>query len=262
MLRLIFFFAALGSLFVCESLVHTRPWEIPRVKRWIFHMAVSIFNTVWTRLTVAVAVLAWLRVVENHGWGISRMLGLAGVVEIVGTIIVFDFFDYWWHRFNHLVPFLWRFHKVHHTDTHVDVTTTLRFHPGELFFSYGAKVCWIFIWGPSLAAFAIFETGITLYALFHHSNIDFPDRWEKRLRLVHMTPRLHAGHHTVSLRTRDGNYSTIFLIWDRLFGTLREPDFEELKTLGLSEGRATYLEPGVFLAAPFRGNADETRRVK
>ena len=133
----------------------------------------------------------------------------------------------------------------------MDVTTSLRFHPGELFLSYGMKAVWILIWGPSLAGFMIFEAGITAYSQFHHSNIDFSDKWEKRLRWLHMTPRLHASHHTVSIRTRDANYSTIFLAWDRLCGTLKEPDDEEMKHLGLSEGRKTDLSPLAFMKAPF-----------
>lgn len=120
-----------------------------------------------------------------------------------------------------------------------------------LFLFYGMKAIWILILGPSLAGFMIFEAGITAYSQFHHSNIDFPDKWEKRLRWLHMTPRLHASHHTVSSRTRSANYSTVFLAWDRIFGTLKEPDFGEMKLLGLAEGRKTDLSPLAFMKAPF-----------
>jgi len=151
-----------------------------------------------------------------------------------------------------LIPFLWRFHRVHHMDTHVDVTTSLRFHPIELTISYMVKAVWILIWGPSVLAYVVFEAGITAYAQFHHSAIDFPDRIERLIRWVHMTPRLHAGHHTVSLRTRDANYSTIFLIWDRLFRTLREPNRSELKKLGLPLGRETYMSFVELIKTPFK----------
>ncbi|MDZ7844361.1 MAG: sterol desaturase family protein [Anaerolineales bacterium] len=147
---------------------------------------------------------------------------------------------------------LWRFHKVHHVDTHVDVTTALRFHPGELFISFFVKLLWIAAWGPSLVGFAVFEICVSLASQFHHSNIDFPERWERRLRLFIVTPRFHTSHHTVSRRTGDANFATIFIVWDRLFGTYREPDPREMRELGLAEGRGDYLSFGTWLAEPFR----------
>jgi len=253
-LRLPLFLGLFVILFLTEGVVRARPWHHARGKRLGFHVCVSVCNTVVTRLVVTAPFAALLLWVESHHWGARSLLGLVGWQEIVATLIVCDFFDYWWHRFSHEWPFLWRFHRIHHLDTHVDVTTSLRFHPGELFLSYMAKSFWVLVWGPTLIGFVIFEAAITAYSQFHHSNIDFPDRVEKVLRWVHMTPRLHAGHHTVTVRTRNANYTTIFLIWDRLFGTLQEVDREELKTLGLPEARDKDLAFGYLLKAPFKFN--------
>ena len=173
-------------------------------------------------------------------------------VRIIASVIVLDLFDYVWHRLNHRVGTLWRFHKVHHVDTHVDVTTALRFHPGELFISAFAKALWIVIWGPSLWGFAAFEISISLAAQFHHSNIDFPRPVERVLRLFIVTPRFHTSHHTVARRTGDANFATIFILWDRIFGTYREPDDREMQTLGLPEGRDDYLSFQAWLTQPFR----------
>jgi len=249
--RLVLFFGMLGSMFLLETFWSARPWDTTRWKRWVFHGGLSIFNTIFTRLLLVGPLLVWLHFVREQGWGLSQVFGLSGFGEIVATIVVLDCFDYWWHRFNHLVPFLWRFHRVHHMDTHVDVTTALRFHPIELALSSLAKSTWILVWGPSLVAFLIFEAGITTYSLFHHSSIDLPDKVEKFVRLIHMTPRVHASHHTVSMRTRDANYSTIFLVWDRLFRTFQEPAYEEIKKLGLPEGRETYMSFKRLLLTPF-----------
>jgi len=179
------------------------------------------------------------------------MLSLTPISAILLTIITLDLFDYWWHRFNHRIHLLWRFHKVHHVDTHVDVTTSLRFHPGELMLSAAVKATWILLLGPSLWAFALFETSITLAAQFHHSNIDLPDPSESLIRKVFVTPRYHAAHHTVSQRTGNANFSTIFIFWDKLFNTYRLPDYEEMKYLGLKKGRDTYLSFTKTLIAPF-----------
>jgi len=249
--RLILFVLVLTAMAICETLGAAREWKTARWKRWVFHGGLTVFNTIITRAIVLGPVLLWLEHVRSEGWGLSQVFGLTGIAEIAVTFVLFDLLNYWWHRWNHMVPFLWRFHKAHHIDTHVDVTTSLRFHPGELFISYAVKAIWIIIWGPSLVGFLVFEAGITAYAQFHHSNIDLPDFWEKKIRWLHMTPRLHTGHHTVSLRTRDANYSTIFLLWDRIFGTLKEPDREEMKFLGISEGQKNDLSALAFMKAPF-----------
>lgn len=197
--------------------------------------------------------LYWGNLVREKQWGLAPLLGLEGVAEVVASLIVLDMFDYWWHRWNHRVPFLWRFHKVHHVDTQVDVTTALRFHLGELLISVVVKAAWILTWGPTLWSLAIFEGFVTLAAQFHHSNIDFPDPVERLARLLIVTPRFHASHHTVSQRTRDNNFSTILIFWDKLFGTFQREDAEEMRTLGLPGGRETYLSFLSALKGPFSG---------
>jgi sterol desaturase/sphingolipid hydroxylase (fatty acid hydroxylase superfamily) len=66
-----------------------------------------------------------------------------------------------------------------------------------------------------------------------------------------VTPRFHTSHHTVSRRTGDANFATIFILWDRLFGTYREPDPKEMEALGLVEGRDNYLSFPAWLVEPF-----------
>jgi sterol desaturase/sphingolipid hydroxylase (fatty acid hydroxylase superfamily) len=250
-LRLAAFLGVLGVMLVCESLWPKRRWETPRAKRVGVHLSISLFNTLLTRVLVVAPLLAWLHFVTDKGWGLAHLIGLQGTAEIVATFVVFDALDYWWHRFNHQWSFLWRFHRAHHMDTHVDVTTALRFHTGELILSGLAKAIWIFLWGPTLIGFIIFEAGITAFAQFHHANIDFPDRIQRALRELIMTPRVHTSHHTVTIRTRDANYATIFAVWDKIFGSFREPDFKEMRLLGLEEGRKNYLSIMDFLKTPF-----------
>jgi hypothetical protein len=148
---------------------------------------------VFIRVFAYVPFLLWAVYVEEEGWGLSRWLGLVGWIEILLSIVVLDLFDYLWHRANHHVRFLWRFHKAHHADTAMDVTTALRFHPGELLLSALMKAVWIAVWGPTVIAWFLFEALVSLCAQFHHSNIDFPnpvERWLSRgARLLVSTPR-------------------------------------------------------------------------
>jgi sterol desaturase/sphingolipid hydroxylase (fatty acid hydroxylase superfamily) len=234
---------------VIETLWARRPWHDGRLKRFGFHLLLATGNSLLYRVTMAVPVLLLLVLWQEQGWGLARWLGLRGGVEWVVTLMVCDLYDYGWHRVNHVVPFLWRFHRTHHYDTHVDVATSLRFHIGELCLSAIAKCLLVMVWGPSLLGFALFETLITVAAQFHHANFDL-GRAENVFRTVVMTPRLHAAHHTTALRSRDANYSTIFLWWDRLFGSFQEADEQELTELGLPQGRTSDLSLKAFLWAP------------
>lgn len=249
--RGMFVLAVFALMYLAETFWPKRRRLAPKGKRLLFHGSLMAFNTLWTRLLVAGPLMLWVGFVWDRGWGASHFLGLSGTREIISTVVILDALNYWWHRWNHRVGFLWRFHKAHHLDTEVDTTTALRFHPGELLISYAVKCAWILLWGPSVGAFILFEALITAYSQFHHTNVDFPDRFERPLRWIHITPRLHAAHHTVSLRTRDANYSTIFSVWDRLFGSLEEPDKREMKHLGLKGGRRTPLSVPAFALAPF-----------
>lgn len=248
--RLGLFLGMLALMLAVESLRAARPWHAGRLKRLGFHLFVSVLNSALYRPAAALPLLAWAALVRERGWGVAGFLGLCGPVELAATLVVFDLLDYWWHRANHEIGFFWRFHRGHHFDTHVDTTTALRFHIGELLLSGLVKGAWVLIWGPSVLGFAVFEAAITAYAQFHHTNIDLPERAERLLRLVHMTPRLHAAHHTVAPRSRNGNYSTIFLWWDHCFGSFREADARELRTLGLREGRGSDLSLWALIKSP------------
>lgn len=244
------FFLALESIFM------KRQWSGMRLKRLALHTGVAAFNTVLIRMFAYVPFLLLTVYAEEEGWGISRLLGLVGWLEIAISIIVLDLFDYWWHRANHRVRFLWRFHKAHHSDTYMDVTTALRFHPGELLISFLVKTSWIIIWGPTVIAWFLFEALVSLSAQFHHSNFDFPDRVEHWLSKIIVTPRYHAAHHAVDREYGDANYSTIFSLWDKIFITYSEPESNGSTTsganaIGLPEGRELAYSPFQLVAEPF-----------
>lgn len=246
------FLTGFGFMFYMETVRPVRQWEMPRARRFYSHAALAALNTVILRLLIASPLLVWIQLVRSSGWGLAVFLGLKGVYSVLGALILLDLIYYWWHRFNHRIPFLWRFHKVHHVDTHVDLSTSLRFHPGELLISaVSVQFLWILLWGGGLWSFSIGIAGITMASQFHHSNIDFRNPLETFLRNVIVTPRYHASHHTVSVRTGNANFSTIFIFWDKLFGTYREPDFEEMRSLGLNRGRENYLSFKSILKGPF-----------
>jgi len=249
--RLLIFLGGLLAMFFVESLFPRRSWQHSRSLRLFTHSTLALLNTIFLRVLVAAPFLFFAYLIAEKGWGLAPYFGIKGIPEIIATLIVFDGLDYWWHRLNHRIPFLWRFHRVHHNDTHVDVTTSLRFHPGELLISSLVKMTWILLWGPSILAMAVFETAISMASQFHHSNIDFSDSTESTLRSFVVTPRFHASHHSVNPRTGDANFSTILILWDHLFGTFVKPKPEDLKVLGLPHSRDTCLSIAATLKEPF-----------
>jgi sterol desaturase/sphingolipid hydroxylase (fatty acid hydroxylase superfamily) len=140
-------------------------------------------------------------------------------VFLLIDIIILDCFLYWWHRLNHYLPLLWRFHEVHHLDEFLDSTTALRFHFGEVFFSAIARVLLIVALGIPVATVIIFEICILVFSIFNHSNLRIPNRLENMLSLLIVTPSIHWLHHHAQRGDTDSNYATIFSFWDRLFGT-------------------------------------------
>lgn len=153
---------------------------------------------------------------------------LAGWTGLAFDLLVLDFWIYWWHVANHKLPFLWRFHAVHHLDETLDATTALRFHFGEVALSALVRAAVIFLLAVPLTSVVVFETLIAMVTIFHHSNLKLPPRLEKALSWVIVTPSIHWIHHHAERADTDSSYATILSLWDRVFGscsqTVREPD--------------------------------------
>ncbi len=141
----------------------------------------------------------------------------SGALGLGLDLLVLELFIYWWHRANHEVPFLWRFHEIHHLDETLDTTSAFRFHFGEVFLSAVARGVVVVVLTIPVTAVILFETVLLLAALFHHSNVRLPQRFEKLLSLVFITPAIHWVHHHAVRADTDSNYGTLFSFWDRLF---------------------------------------------
>lgn len=174
-----------------------------------------------------------------RGIGLLNVLrdraGLPGWAHVVGAVLLLDAWTYLWHRINHRVPFLWRFHRVHHADATMDVTTASRFHVGELVLSSALRVPLLVAGGIYAWELILYETVMFAVVQFHHANIHLSERWDRRLRAVIVTPHLHRVHHSRWQPETDSNYSSLFTVWDRLFGSFRTSDAPETIRLGLDE---------------------------
>ena len=138
---------------------------------------------------------------------------------IIVDLLLLDGWIYFWHRLNHRIPFLWRFHEVHHLDETLDATTALRFHFGEIVLSALVRALVIIVLGVPFSTVVIFEVIVTVAALFHHSNVRLPQWLERPLSLFIVTPSIHFVHHHAVRSDTDSNYATILSVWDRVFGS-------------------------------------------
>ncbi|MEX0648854.1 MAG: sterol desaturase family protein [Balneolaceae bacterium] len=156
-------------------------------------------------------------------------------IHAAGAVLLLDFWTYTWHRLNHVVPFFWRFHKVHHSDNKMDVTTASRFHLGEIFFSSLFRIPLIMIFGVYLWELVLYEIIMFAVVQFHHANVGLPEKYDRMLRIVIVTPNMHRVHHSRWQPETDSNYSSLFSFWDRIARTfLLNPAPETIKP-GLKE---------------------------
>ena len=160
-------------------------------------------------------------------------------LEFAFTIIVLDLAIYWQHRLMHVFPWLWRLHRLHHTDLNFELTLALRFHPFEILFSLFYKGLVIAALGASPLAVLSYEILLAVFALFSHADIRIAERWDQRLRKVVITPDWHRVHHSVHRNETDSNYGNLLSIWDRLFRSVNEQprDGHLAMQIGLGEFR-------------------------
>ncbi len=224
------FFGGLALFLALELMFPYRKPSVSKARRWFINLGLTAFNSVLLRLVFAGAAVAVSAHVTAHHIGLLHLVELPPWLRLVLTIVFLDFMLWVWHLLNHVVPLLWRFHRVHHTDLNMDVSTATRFHLGELAASECIKLALIYLLGAELLGVVLFEAALVLSAQFHHSSLKAP-AWLERLWLVlFVPPSMHRIHHSVVIKERNTNYGTIFSLWDRWLGTLlREVDQAGLK---------------------------------
>jgi len=219
-IRLLLFWGALLFLLSLEILVPYRPSSESKVKRWINNLAITLFNSIILNLIFSTTIVLTANYVQTYKMGVLNMVQAPTWFKIFVTVVFMDFMLYVWHLLNHEMPLLWRFHRVHHSDLNMDVSTATRFHIVELAISAVIKICIIFFLGASPVGVLIFESFVVLCAQFHHSSLRVPKWFETLWWIFFVPPSMHRIHHSVIIKERNTNYGTIFSLWDRLLGTL------------------------------------------
>lgn len=244
--------SAFAILILLESKFQLRKRVQDRLRRiWInFILALPAFALL---RFVFIPVMIWLAS-ENEAWklGLNYWLDLPAFAAFPIAFLLLDYSNYLWHVLLHKLPFLWRFHLVHHTDLDLDITTAFRFHFGELIASVFFRGLWILLTGASPLLVIVYEICFEAATQFHHSNSRLPFRLEKWLNRLLVTPRMHGIHHSMLRRETDSNYSIIFPWWDRIHRTLKLNVRQDEVIIGVpSYANEKELTIGFLLGLPF-----------
>jgi sterol desaturase/sphingolipid hydroxylase (fatty acid hydroxylase superfamily) len=195
---------------------------------------------------------------EAHGVGLLNLLPMPSRLRVAVGVLLLDYTLWIWHRWNHLVPFLWRFHLVHHVDRDMDASTALRFHFGEQTLSIGFRLLQVAVLGAGPAALWVWQGLLVVSILFHHSNARLPVSLERILVRVIVTPRMHGIHHSNFRNEANGNWSSLLSAWDYLHGTVLLSVPQAEVTIGVpayAEEREVTIDK--ILAMPFLRQRDD-----
>lgn len=209
-----------GALLLTEQIAPLRKRKHPFLRRFLINMGLTAVVFMVGSVAVRNAAL------QTSKWSVSHSFGLVSVIplpvwgRVVLGILLMDLTFYYWHRANHKIPLLWRFHNVHHLDPDMDVSTSFRFHFGEILYSTAFRVLQVFVLGIAPLTYVVYETIFACCTMFHHSNIRLPLQLERLLNKAIVTPRMHGIHHSAVRRESNSNFSVVFRCWDWLNRTL------------------------------------------
>ena len=240
------------------------PLRQPRhalARRLLVNFSISVLAVVTAATLVAPAAAVMLQRATDRHVGLLLWSDLPAAAQFAMGFLLMDLTFYYWHLANHKVPFLWRFHNVHHIDPDLDVSTAFRFHFGEVALSAGFRVIQIVVIGISPLTFAVYELVFQANTIFQHGNVRLPLLVERLLNKVLVTPRMHGIHHSQVRREDNSNFSVVFSWWDRLHRTL----CLNVRQSEIVIGIPAYLADadngvGSALAMPFRRQRDYWRR--
>ena len=241
-----------------ESLRPLRPEKESKLRRLARNLTIA---------AVAFGVIALLQTPLLRPlwtWMAERRVGLLNLVEwpraveVVLAVLLLDYTLWHWHWLNHRVPFLWRFHLVHHADGDLDASTALRFHFGEMALSAPYRALQVIVIGADAWSLGLWQALLLPSILFHHSNVRLPIGLERWLVRLIVTPRMHGIHHSTYENETNSNWSSLLSVWDYLHRTALLNVPQRAVQIGVpAYARAEQRTLGRMLALPFRRRGDD-----
>ncbi|MBI5739591.1 MAG: sterol desaturase family protein [Nitrospirae bacterium] len=224
-IRLGFFFGVFAAMAALELISPRRALKTPKAARWFNNLSITFIDTATIRLVFPLMAFDMAKLSAEYGWGLFNILGVPEIAAGVLSVIILDLIIYAQHAGVHYIYPLWKFHRMHHTDLDIDVTTGARFHPGEIVLSMGIKMVSVIVIGAPPWSVVAFEVLLNATSMFNHSNVLVPLGLDRVLRLFVVTPDMHRVHHSVIIREYNSNFGFNLPWWDRIFRTYKDqPD--------------------------------------
>jgi sterol desaturase/sphingolipid hydroxylase (fatty acid hydroxylase superfamily) len=241
--------------YMLESFLHCQPLPSYRHRHAFTNLIVTAFN-------LSTLSLCGLGIAALSSWAAANNIGLFNVfkyddpivtsLQFLLVLIVYDLVNYWIHRSQHMLSWLWPLHRIHHSDPYLDVTSSFRFHPFESIYRASIQSVVVISLGMSLAQISAYLFCVVANLLFSHTNILLPRTLDRTIGWFVVTPDLHRVHHSVERRWHDSNYGIILSVWDRLFKSYSDPDKAGPVNIGLRDYQsASTLTVGEILRDPF-----------
>lgn len=208
----------LAVLWACETWLPFFERRENRLRHACRNFTVAIFNTLVLALVFSTGIAFVADWTQARRFGLLNALDLGEPTRLVLALVLLDGWMYLWHRANHAIPLLWRFHRMHHSDTEMDVTTATRFHLGEHIGATVLRAGLIPLVGFEVWQLIVYDTLLVGVTMLHHANISL-GRYDRWLRWLIVTPDMHKVHHSSWRPETDSNYSTVLSAWDRLART-------------------------------------------
>jgi sterol desaturase/sphingolipid hydroxylase (fatty acid hydroxylase superfamily) len=222
------------SLLVLESYFPFFKFNISTVDRIKHNLCLGVITASVSALLLS-AIVTWVSSII--GYPSPNLIATIHVplLETVLSFIILDCYMYGWHRLMHVFPIAWRFHRVHHTDLYMNVSTAYRFHAIETICSNIPKLLLIWYLGITTQQLLIYESVFTAIVALHHSNLALPPSLDKYLSQAIVTPNYHRIHHSQIIAETNSNYGSVLTCWDRIFGSYVDRQNIEDIELGVKE---------------------------
>lgn len=251
-------FVLIAMLILMYCIENMLPYLNPpanRKKHYRRNFIISLFSFLLNAALGGVVVMI-VELTAQNNWGLLNQLQLPLVAKLLLGILLFDFGSYLTHNLQHKIPFLWRFHRIHHSDHHLNVSSSLRFHPVDVIVSQCIYQCiGVMVIGLPITAFVIYGSIAVPLLIMQHSNVRFPQKFERVASLILATPGWHKIHHAAEQQQTDSHYGDVFTFWDRIFGTWGKKQPHEIE-YGLSEFKEDkHHRVGYLMVSPFKKKA-------
>jgi sterol desaturase/sphingolipid hydroxylase (fatty acid hydroxylase superfamily) len=246
------------SMIVAERFAPLRRTVESKLRRIVRNLSVGGVSLALMSLVQAPLLQPVASWIVRNRIGLMQRVQWPRWIELLLAVVLLDYTLWWWHWASHRVPFVWRFHLVHHIDRDMDASTALRFHFGELALSIPVRAIQIIVIGVDSRTLWLWQTILFASILFHHSNVRLPLRFERLVVRLIVTPRMHGIHHSDRRDETNSNWSSLLSAWDFLHRTMRLDVEQESITIGVPAYHdADDVTLGKILLLPFRSQRDD-----